>query len=266
MEEHIQNSEALVECGGAAYFGQFWSTLTSMIKISTRSPDSSVSSEQDSRDEERCRARQHADNLKQKRREIAQLRHQRELAELTAVQTKRDQWKAASARYYEHHPEVKEKKRQKMVEQCAAKKLARRHWDPPKLPKKAKSSGLAPDERTPSVEHRPRPSLLGEFTEHADIDLSPDELDSLATYEHLSDDWINPRTLPCRVHDPEQAATESLLSLSAEFSDAHAAVPLGSYTDAPRQQPEANQGSHGRRMVEDAWGVLAPDYDSSDDD
>jgi hypothetical protein len=105
-----------------------------MIMISTHLPDSSVTSERDTHDEERRRARRHADYLcvyqllnlargstalfsKQKRREIAQLHHQRELAELTAVQTKCDQWKAASARYYEHHPEVKEKKRQKMAEQ-----------------------------------------------------------------------------------------------------------------------------------------------------
>ncbi|KAJ6492412.1 hypothetical protein C8R47DRAFT_1070460 [Mycena vitilis] len=46
--------------------------------------------------------------------------------------TKRCQWKAASARYYENHPEVRERKRLKMAEQRAAKRLARRKWDPPK--------------------------------------------------------------------------------------------------------------------------------------
>ncbi|KAJ7239580.1 hypothetical protein B0H12DRAFT_1074975 [Mycena haematopus] len=49
-----------------------------------------------------------------------------------ALQGKRDRWKAASARYYERHPEVKEKKRVKAAELRAAKKLARRRWDPPK--------------------------------------------------------------------------------------------------------------------------------------
>ncbi|KAF8214158.1 hypothetical protein K438DRAFT_1927323 [Mycena galopus ATCC 62051] len=48
------------------------------------------------------------------------------------VEHKRDLWKAASARYYERHPEVKEKKRLKMAEARAAKKLAKRRWDPPK--------------------------------------------------------------------------------------------------------------------------------------
>jgi hypothetical protein len=38
------------------------------------------------------------------------------LRKAEAVQTKRDQWKAASARYYERHPEVKEKKRLKAAE------------------------------------------------------------------------------------------------------------------------------------------------------
>lgn len=33
-----------------------------------------------------------------------------------AIQNKRDQWKAASARYYEKHPEVKEKKRLQAAE------------------------------------------------------------------------------------------------------------------------------------------------------
>jgi hypothetical protein len=39
------------------------------------------------------------------------------LRKAEALQSKRDQWKAASARYYERHPEVKEKKRIKAAEQ-----------------------------------------------------------------------------------------------------------------------------------------------------
>ncbi|KAF8214425.1 hypothetical protein K438DRAFT_1749546 [Mycena galopus ATCC 62051] len=60
------------------------------------------------------------------------------LRKAEAVQTKRDQWKAASAQYYERHPEVKEKKRVKAAEQRAAKKLARRRWDPPKRAPRAR--------------------------------------------------------------------------------------------------------------------------------
>ncbi|KAJ7864322.1 hypothetical protein B0H13DRAFT_2353751 [Mycena leptocephala] len=254
--------------------------------ISSRSPYSSVTSEQDTRDEERYQARRHADNLKQMRREIARLHRQRELAQLAAVQIKRDQWKAASARYYERHPEVKEKKRQKMAEQRAAKKLAKRRWDPPKIPKKTKSFGVVPDARTLSAQPRTRQQQqLGEFAERPDIDLSPDEHDWLAAsvYEviqrgrssrlafrggflgrldqstHSNPPWPSPR--------PRAGGSRVAPFLSAELSDAPAAIPLPDLSPAPsRQQPEAEPGSHGRRMVEDTWGVLAPDYDSSDND
>ncbi|KAJ6563502.1 hypothetical protein B0H10DRAFT_2115161 [Mycena sp. CBHHK59/15] len=66
-------------------------------------------------------------------------------AQRNAVKTKHGQWKAASARYYENHPEVREKKRLKMAEQRAAKKAARRRWDPPKkvrVPKPAADISL----------------------------------------------------------------------------------------------------------------------------
>ncbi|KAJ7841227.1 hypothetical protein B0H13DRAFT_1910372 [Mycena leptocephala] len=55
-----------------------------------------------------------------------QFKEQEERARLLSIQTKREQWKAASARYYEKHPEVKERKRVIMAEKRAAKKLARR--------------------------------------------------------------------------------------------------------------------------------------------
>jgi hypothetical protein len=59
---------------------------------------------------------QRARNVKLARR----LRHDMEEAErirkAEAVQAQRDKWKAASARYYLKHPEIKEKKRVKMAE------------------------------------------------------------------------------------------------------------------------------------------------------
>ncbi|KAJ6470681.1 hypothetical protein C8R47DRAFT_1077695 [Mycena vitilis] len=78
-----------------------------------------------------------------------QLQQAERLRRENAKQVKRAQWKAASARYYENHPEVKEKKRLKMAEQRrvlqiagyrtrrslldrATRKAARRVWDPPK--------------------------------------------------------------------------------------------------------------------------------------
>ncbi|KAJ6515212.1 hypothetical protein C8R45DRAFT_919292 [Mycena sanguinolenta] len=80
-------------------------------------------------DEYRGKLRSH----KMKRRMSVQ-RYQ-ELREAHALQDKRDRWKAASARYYERHPEVKEKKRLKAAELRAANKLARRRWDPPRRAK-----------------------------------------------------------------------------------------------------------------------------------
>ncbi|KAJ7367581.1 hypothetical protein DFH08DRAFT_795732 [Mycena albidolilacea] len=59
------------------------------------------------------------------------------------VQLKRNQWRAASARYYERHPEVKEQKKLKMVAARAAKKQARCRWDPPQQVRRAPAP--APD-------------------------------------------------------------------------------------------------------------------------
>ncbi|KAJ6556336.1 hypothetical protein B0H19DRAFT_1262408 [Mycena capillaripes] len=72
-------------------------------------------------------AQRHKDQRQQERAEQRSRRN--------AQDTKRCQWKAASARYYENHPEVRERKRTRMAEQRAAKKLARRRWDPPKKSK-----------------------------------------------------------------------------------------------------------------------------------
>ncbi|KAJ7920508.1 hypothetical protein B0H13DRAFT_1867580 [Mycena leptocephala] len=66
-----------------------------------------------------------------------------ERAHLLSIQTKREQWKAASARYYGKHPEVKERKRVIMAEKRAAKKLARRRYDPPKRAKPMSDVGLS---------------------------------------------------------------------------------------------------------------------------
>ncbi|KAJ7880127.1 hypothetical protein B0H13DRAFT_1862210 [Mycena leptocephala] len=81
-------------------------------------------------------------NSKDLRRWKLQFKEQEERARLLSIQTKREQWKAASARYYEKHPEVKERKRVIMAEKRAAKKLARRRCDPPKQPKPTPNVGL----------------------------------------------------------------------------------------------------------------------------
>ncbi|KAJ7769739.1 hypothetical protein B0H14DRAFT_2632703 [Mycena olivaceomarginata] len=122
-----------------------------------------------------------------------------------AVQNKRDQWKAASARYYERHPEVKEKKRVKAAEQrwsplfSAAKKLARRRWDP--APKRKSN----------------QPS--GDSREDLDLDPTPDANEAICTVElwasGLSDTLKNDPKVPA----PAQVfAAKSLLQLGEQPS------------------------------------------------
>ncbi|KAJ7878691.1 hypothetical protein B0H13DRAFT_1892567 [Mycena leptocephala] len=84
-----------------------------------------------------------------------ELADQAEQARLVSIQTKCEQWKAASARYYGNHPEVKERKRVIMAEKRAAKKLAKRRWDPPKPPKP-----------TPDVELNAATSVFAPFSEN----------------------------------------------------------------------------------------------------
>ncbi|KAJ7918360.1 hypothetical protein B0H13DRAFT_1869539 [Mycena leptocephala] len=71
-------------------------------------------------------------------------KEQEKQACLLSIQMKREQWKAVSARYYEMHPEVRERKHVIMAEKRAAKRLARRHCDPPKQAKSTPDIGLSP--------------------------------------------------------------------------------------------------------------------------
>ncbi|KAF8209553.1 hypothetical protein K438DRAFT_1753896 [Mycena galopus ATCC 62051] len=80
--------------------------------------------------------------------------------EAYAVQTKRDRWKAVSARYYERHPEVRERKRLQAAERrwaSATKALAHRQQD---AGKKERMREL---------------NQLGEFPKHPDVNLPLDE-------------------------------------------------------------------------------------------
>ncbi|KAJ7821916.1 hypothetical protein B0H14DRAFT_2598830 [Mycena olivaceomarginata] len=156
------------------------------------------------------------------------------------VQLKRNQWKAASARYYERHPEVKEQKRLKMVAARAAKKQARRRWDPPR---QVRSRPPAPDtmdededfdlddERPePSAEEQLRIARRAKMEEYAKCKNQPVDHDSSSADAHMA---------------PENAAAQSLLSLS------RVAVPA----------PVAPQNSH-ESGIAGTWAALAPDYSS----
>ncbi|KAJ7626754.1 hypothetical protein B0H17DRAFT_1150905 [Mycena rosella] len=59
---------------------------------------------------------------------------------LTAAQKKRQRQREASKRYYVNHPEVKTKKQVQAAERRAAKKTAKRRWDPPKRSKPGRRS------------------------------------------------------------------------------------------------------------------------------
>ncbi|KAJ7828278.1 hypothetical protein B0H14DRAFT_2594773 [Mycena olivaceomarginata] len=134
-----------------------WSldSLTPTMKIYTQ-----AISFEDAEHERRQRDFNQRKAEKRAQRTAEQKRHRaEEAAARRAVQNKRDQWKVASARYYERHPEVKEKKRLKAAEKRAAKRLARRQWDPPSV-----------------GERRRREQQLGDFEhpENLDIDIDPD--------------------------------------------------------------------------------------------
>ncbi|KAF8176395.1 hypothetical protein K438DRAFT_1770593 [Mycena galopus ATCC 62051] len=158
-------------------------------------------------------------------------------------QTKRDQWKAASARYYERHPEVKEKKRVKMAEKRAAKKLARRQCDPPT---KAECVAYA------TVIKLTRTQQLGKFLEE-DLDLCPDDSGRRA---YLSHDNLR-ETYACMAAMAPPlavASTEDAAAALPSIAEVPAAPPL------PIVTPEATEES-----VSDAWSRLAPAYSSAED-
>ncbi|KAJ6529578.1 hypothetical protein B0H10DRAFT_2152817 [Mycena sp. CBHHK59/15] len=161
---------------------------------SSRSCSPSTSSELDD-------LRKHTEYLKQQRQtkihvQQQQQERQEQRAQRNAVETKRSQWKAASARYYENHLEVREKKCLKMAQKrcvcsglpiyvysipltpSAEKKLARRRWDPPKKlrPEKTQACVILPDNRdAPCRQLTREEQQLGDFSTDIDVDLSPRE-------------------------------------------------------------------------------------------
>ncbi|KAJ7336974.1 hypothetical protein DFH08DRAFT_964931 [Mycena albidolilacea] len=168
---------------------------------------------------------QRARNVKLARR----LRHDMEEAErirkAEAVQAQRDKWKAASARYYLKHPEIKEKKRAKMAEKRAARKLARRRWDLPKAARKPDGEGQ-----------------LGDFSGTPDLDLDLENGGPVRlTHDEALGDFLS---ISKDGHDTaDTVAAASLLFLRTHRP--------------PQRQPSGASG--------DAWSGLAPDYPSSDE-
>ncbi|KAJ6603522.1 hypothetical protein DFH09DRAFT_1068671 [Mycena vulgaris] len=149
---------------------------------------------------------------------------------LEKVAHRRNRWKAATARYYESHPEVKEKKRKQMAASRMAKKLAKRRWDPPKKIKK--------DEQ------------LGDFPSDLDLNLTPTASHNSFTHDELLERYLSEiaELVPSR----EQEAIESLLQLKSQNDD-----------------PGTSEDDEAVEPLDDAsenWGLIAPDYESSDSD
>ncbi|KAJ7872505.1 hypothetical protein B0H14DRAFT_2570239 [Mycena olivaceomarginata] len=226
---------------------------------------SSMSSDLDSSEEDRQYQIEYAEYNRRyaeydEKRAACRKRKEEVLCKAEALQSKRDQWKAASARYYERHPEVKEKKRIKAAEQRAAKKLARQRWDPPKDPTKIVKVGRP---RSAAARARER-EQLGVFPKHSDINLAPEE------------PYLRFLTPAFDLSDFEESGRESLdsgaikprlnsLGASSEPSPQHHPIVaieslLGLEAGEPTQSP-LRTGSD-RLMVKDAWACVAPQYDS----
>ncbi|KAF8210689.1 hypothetical protein K438DRAFT_1958902 [Mycena galopus ATCC 62051] len=151
-----------------------------------------------------------------------------------AIKTKRDQWKAASARYYVRHPEIKEKKRLQAAERCAAKKLARRQRDSSKK------------------ERIREENKLGEFPKNPDISLPKTgaQMDVVDLFT-MQDTWVEGSKSDC-VHDLLYGSQPLRVQGEAEGSDETGPMVPNPHKMLPRDP--------------DAWSYLAPRYDSSDDE
>ncbi|KAJ7301760.1 hypothetical protein DFH08DRAFT_827224 [Mycena albidolilacea] len=166
----------------------------------------------------------------QRARNAKLARHQRrEMEEAERIRkAQRDRWKAVSVRYYLKHPEIKEKKRAKMAEKRAARKLACRRWDPPKAARKSDGDGQ-----------------LGDFSATPDLALDAEDQESVRP---TPDEALEFFLESASAHDTAETA-ETVAAASLLFLQTH------------RPHVEQSPGASGK-----AWGSLAPDYDSSDED
>ncbi|KAJ7089406.1 hypothetical protein C8R44DRAFT_892364 [Mycena epipterygia] len=218
------------------------------------------------------------------RKQVAEYEHQlhayEEQSRAIALQDKRDRNKAASARYYQKHPEVRVKKRIKMAEARAAKKLARRKWDPPKKTKVVKQPHvpetiIIDQELGGNSGTRIIDTELGDFPADLDLDLSWNPHDSY----HLSHDelleqfleTLKPRSsdsgssedlnygleVPQVLQTREAEAIDSLLQLG---SQGIVSCPF------PEDLPPSDEPGTSEDDESDSWAMLAPNYSSSEEE
>ncbi|KAJ6466506.1 hypothetical protein DFH09DRAFT_1097862 [Mycena vulgaris] len=196
------------------------------------SHSASSSSSSEEFDAQLAECQQQADAARRRRHASIQARKEERRAAREALEAKRDQWKAASARYYENHPEVKEKKRLRMAEQRAAKKLARRRWDPPKIPK-----------RLQTWDCNGAPCDVADVLTSVPSEAIQQPMDCVdAVHDPPSNE-------PCSDADKEiSAAVESLLFLRASASTTGIL-------------PDRGIGDSHEGLMNARWALIAPDYD-----
>ncbi|KAJ7153905.1 hypothetical protein C8R43DRAFT_1106586 [Mycena crocata] len=177
---------------------------------------------------------------------------------------KRNRWKAASARYYKKHPEIRSKKRAQMAELrhfSAAKKLAKRRWDPPKKTK--------PTEKTITEQQ-----LLEEVSTNISLDLTPDEIGALRptafTHNDLLEMFDSAMNEEANRQSPEQSAAQLIESPRSLEQDAIMSLTRlytqnsNAYIFPSDLPPSDDPGtSSPSDDAGDGWDLIAPDYDSS---
>ncbi|KAJ6554110.1 hypothetical protein B0H10DRAFT_2123667 [Mycena sp. CBHHK59/15] len=187
--------------------------------------------------------------------ELSEDEGERELEAERARIAKRDKNKAASARYYASKPGVRERKRLQVAKSRAAKKLAKRQWDPPKKPR------IRNGRNSQTVDLR---------TKRADLDLTPD-LDSAPCWDIrcLTPDGLLEHlqvSLDLKVRSPaEQDAIYVLTELSnrrdLEAAYSNQGLQFNSGTPVTHQK----DSTRGKATLQTRAEIFPPDLPPSDD-
>ncbi|KAJ7471998.1 hypothetical protein FB451DRAFT_1251649 [Mycena latifolia] len=158
--------------------------------------------------------------------------------ERKTLQQKRESRKATVARYYQKHPEVREKSRLRMAAMRLEKKLRRRRWDPPKKKQVEPGEDVVPDDpglervsvpvdkrrqKAPSsaptarkytrttrtaARARMRDQQLGDFSAHLDLDLDGG-LGAVPTHDELLELFIAEMRMGMEGHGGEESGGEA---------------------------------------------------------
>ncbi|KAJ7793031.1 hypothetical protein B0H14DRAFT_2623300 [Mycena olivaceomarginata] len=266
--------------------------------VRARQPKS-IPSDLNTSEEEREYERQYArylrklDRYNRKQAEIQYVSEREEAQRrVHAIQNKRDQWKAASARYYERHPEVKEKKRLQAAEKRCGDVLPRSSHGVGGIPQKdqgtcrgrsgfrhhstAGATASASSQTNPvRPSHLPRKfnahvfrnseeQQLGNFSDTPDIDLIPDALHARAgpyTHDDILQLWTE---------EEAESGGHAVDILSPQLRNGEWPMHPPAYADenmaAESLLDLRGEGSAMRAETREPppiWASLAPEYESS---